>query len=103
MIAGSFGDHDEGDQSEPQREAPGAIAATMSTDLHSTSYPGGDASKQIMAAARPVLLPALSANNPENRANEQINGAYARDLDSCITAAVPNVALEGFPRSPDKP
>ena len=44
--------------------------------------------------------PARSANNHENLANEQVNGGHARDLDSCITAAVPHVALEGYGTPP---
>ena len=55
---------------EPQQEVTGAIAAPTPTH-HSTSYPGGGASKVIMAAAIPIFRPARSANNRENRANEQ--------------------------------
>ena len=87
---------------EPQREATGAIAAPTPTD-HSTSYPGGGASKVIMAAAIPIFRPARSANNHENQANKHKNGGYARDLDSCITVAVPHVALEDSLRPPKIP
>ena len=85
-----------------KREATGAIAAPMPTD-HITSYPGGGVSKIFMAAASPNFRPARSANNHEHRANEQNKGGYARDLDSCITAAVQHVALEGSLHPPKTP
>ena len=69
---------------EPQREVTRAIAAPTLTH-HSTSYPGGGTSKVIMALAIPFFRPARLAKNHENPANEQKNGGYARDLDSCIT------------------
>ena len=53
-----------------------------------------------MAAASPIFWPVRSANQHENRANEQKNREYARDLDSCITVALPHVALEGSLRPP---
>ena len=81
---------------EPQREMTGSIAGTTPTH-HRRSYPVGGASKVIVAAAIKFFRPARSANNHETRANEQKNGGYARDLDSCIAAAVPHVALEGSP------
>ena len=74
----------------------------MPTD-HNTSYPGGGASNVIMAAASPISRPARSAGNDDSPANEIKNVEYARDLDSCITAAVPDLALEGFLRPPKTP
>ena len=87
---------------EPQREVTGAIAAPTLT-YHSTSHPGGGASKVIMAAEIPIFMPARSANNHENLAKERKNGGYARDPDSYITAAVPHVALESSLRPPQIP
>ena len=87
---------------EPQQEVTGAIAAPTPTD-HRTPYPGGGASKVIMAAAIPMFWPARSASNLENLAKEQKIGEYSRDLDSCINAAVPLVDLEGSPRPPKTP
>ena len=90
---------------ELQPEVTGAIAAPTPTD-HRTPYPGGGASKTIMAAASPIFRPARQANNHESRADEQTNGGYARDLDSRITAAaIPHVALEGVipPPTQDTP
>ena len=85
---------------EPQTEVTGAIVEPTPTN-HRTSYPGGGASKVIRAAPMPFFRPARSANNPESRANERNYGRYARDLNYCITAAVPPVALERFLRSPN--
>ena len=77
---------------EPQREVTGLKDARTTTDHNSTSPPCGGASKVDMVAASPIFRPARSPNNHENRAKERNNGyIYARDLDSCIIAAVPHV------------
>ena len=81
----------------PQREVTGEMSTT--TD-RSTSYPGGGASRQTMAV---TSRPARSDNNHENRADEQENEGYARDLDSCIPAHVAHVAREGSLRQPKTP
>ena len=77
---------------EPQREATGTTAVPMPTD-HSTSYPGGGASKTIMAVAIPTFQPARCAKLHENQVIGPKNGGHARDLDSCITVAVPPMAF----------
>ena len=53
---------------EPQREATGATAAPAPID-HRISYPGGGASKNIMAAI-PIFQPGRSAKPHESRLNE---------------------------------
>ena len=52
---------------ESQRVATGATAAFTATD-HSTAYPGGGASKNIMSVARPISPPARSAKCHDNQA-----------------------------------
>ena len=88
----------------PEREVIKAIAAPTPTD-HSTPYPGGGASKSIMAAAIPSFHPARSSNNHETPANEEINGGYARDLDICIitTAALRTWRLRASSAHPRHP
>ena len=58
---------------ETQREVTGAIAAPTSTD-HGTSYPGGGASKKIMAAASPFFAlldrPTITKNEQTSKKNE---------------------------------
>ena len=52
---------------EPQQVATGATAALTVTD-NSTAYSGGDASKEYMAVASPILPPARSAKCHHNQA-----------------------------------
>ena len=55
---------------EPRRQATGATAASTPT-YHSTSYPGGGASKIAVAAVNPFFQPGRSAKSHENGGSTQ--------------------------------
>ena len=77
---------------EPQRVATGATAALTAT----TPYPGGGASKKIMAVASPILPPTRSAHRHDNRTKRPKAQRIAQDFDgSCIAIVVPCVAFLG--------
>ena len=77
---------------EPQQMATGAPAAPTRTD-HSTSYPGGGASKKVMAVASPIFQPARSPKQHENREIDRKYRGCAQEFDSCTAIAVPRVAF----------
>ena len=87
---------------EPQPEATGTIAAPTLTD-HSTSYPGGGASKPIMAVAIPTFQPARCSNPIKNRVIDPKTGGYAQDFDNTIAVPVSPVAFQGSLRPPKIP
>ena len=61
---------------------------------HSTAYPGGDASKKIIAVTSPILLPTLSAKCHDKQAKRPKAQRMAQNFDdSCIVVAVPCVAF----------
>ena len=85
---------------EPRRVATGATAALTATD-HSTTYPGGGASKKIMVVASPILPPARSAKCHDNQAKRPKTQRIAQIFnDSCIAVTVTCVAFFGFSTHP---
>ena len=82
---------------EPQRVATGATAALTAT----TPYPGGGASKKIMAVASPILPPTRSGKCHDSYAKRPKAQRISQDFDdSCIAVAVPCVAFLGSLRPP---
>ena len=65
---------------EHQRVATGATATITATD-HSTTNPGGGASKNIMAVASPILLPSRSANYHDNQSKRPKTQRIAEVID----------------------
>ena len=102
-CVGIVEDHRRGDKlCEPQRVATRTTAALTATD-HSTAYPGGGASKTIMAVASPILPPARSAKCHDNQSKRPKTQRIAQDFDySCIAVAIPCVAFLGFLRPPKR-
>ena len=72
--------------------ATGAPAAPTPTG-HSTAYPGGGASKKIMAVAIATFQAARSPIHYENRGIDPKHRGYAQDFDSFTAVAVPRVAF----------
>ena len=77
---------------EPQRMATEAPSAPTPAD-HSTAYPSGGASQQIMADAIAIFQTARSPEQHENRRIDPKRRGYVQDFDSCTAVAVPRVAF----------
>ena len=77
---------------EAQCEATGTPGAPTQKD-YTTAYPGGSDSNTIMAAAIPTFQQARCPKLRKDRLVNPTSGKFALGFDSCITVAVPLLAV----------